>query len=128
MPARKRKSGAAILEFALIAPVLLALLIFIIYFSYAVLVRHALESGLNTGLTQAALKPSQTVPLVVQAVNRRSMGLFSVDSSNIQLTRYPSVQDAMNDTNGQSVQSVTPGSVIRCTVKYTVTFMTIGLR
>lgn len=121
--------GTAILEFAFVAPLLLVLLLSMFHFAYIMLVRHALEAGLYSGVTKALLQPSNAVNLIVQGVNRNAMGLFQINSSNVSVTRYSSIQNALNDS-GVTVTSgsLLPADIVRYRVTYRLTYSALNVQ
>lgn len=120
----KEWEGASILEFAFVAPLFLIILLSLFHLSYIMLVRHALEAGLHSGLARVTIDPTNSVQKIVEAVNRNGMGVVSIQASNVQAFQYPSISDARNNTNSTPVsEDMVPGTVVKYRVTYPVTYL-----
>ena len=94
--------GTTLIEFALIAPLLLVGLFGIIHVSYVSFIKQTLDRGLQEGLAQSKITPADATTLIVKAVNKFAFGLFVIDASNVKIVHYAKTIDALNKTNSLS--------------------------
>lgn len=83
-----RESGAAAVEFALVSPILFALLFGIISYGYMLSFRQGISQGAAEGARAAAVEFNETnQPTVAMAALNRSLESYGVSCSGTTLTR-----------------------------------------
>jgi Flp pilus assembly protein TadG len=115
---RPKHRGGAVLEMALVLPLLLALAFGTIEFGYYFYVKHNMQSAAREG-ARAAIVPSATNSDVTTAV------LQAMQTAGLQTSGYTV---AITNTNGSAinVNSVAAGTAIRVTVS--CNWGTVGVR
>lgn len=98
----RRRSGAATVEMALAAPILLTLVFGIMQVGYAFMVQHAVQNAASKGC-RAAFLPSRSTTAVTTAVNStlQPMGLDTFATTTIQVNG--STVDVSTAASGDSV-------------------------
>lgn len=93
----RRRDGTAALEFALILPLILTMVMGIIEVSMILFVSALLEGGLRDasrfGITGSVPAGSTREQVIVDIVNDRSLGLFSLTTSDVRMRSYDSFED-----------------------------------
>lgn len=100
---RQRRSGAATVEMAFVAPVLLSLVFGIMQVGYAFMVQHGLQNAANKGC-RAGILPTRSTSSITSAVNStlQPMGIANYASITIQVNNV-----AANVTTASSGDYVT---------------------
>ena len=115
---RRRQSGGAVLEMALVLPILLYLAFGTVEFGYFFYVKHNVQSAAREG-ARAAIVPSATTSDVTTAISN-SMTAAGLGSSGY----TTSITDTSN--NAVRVSSVAAGTAIKVTVN--CSWGTVGIR
>lgn len=93
--------GAAIVEFAFAAPILLTTLIGIIEVAMVIFINIMVESGVREaarfGLTGNVIDGYTREEYIVEIVNDRTMGLLDITTDNVTTKVYDSFQDIADD-------------------------------
>jgi Flp pilus assembly protein TadG len=115
---RRRRSGSAVLDMALVLPILLSLSFGTVEFGYYLYVKHNLQAAAREG-ARAAIVPSAVTSDVTTAV-QNMMTAAGLGSSGY--------TTAITDTNGAtiSVSTASAGTAIKVTVQ--CSWGTVGVR
>ena len=93
----RRTAGATALEFALTAPVLIALLASIIEFGMVLFVTTLIEGGVREasrfGITGSQIPGQSREERIIDIIHQNTMGLIDIDAADIDTTIYPSFSD-----------------------------------
>ncbi|MEW6440393.1 MAG: TadE family protein [bacterium] len=130
---RPRQKGAGIVEFALILPLFLLLIMGILEFGSYFFVQHTLQyatrEGMRLGLVGGRLPNGHGGYLtreesIIQAV--REEASLAVNSANISVYVYPVLTDYQDPTNWQDLppNAGDPGVYMRVRTRYTLRFIT----
>lgn len=117
-PAKLRRGGQTLVEFALIVPVLLAMVLGIIEFGWLIKNTLTIANSTRDGARAAAL--GQSTDKIKSRIENESSPVAVADS-NITLVRYVSGSNTTTtlgnttDANGNSVNDATSGQLIRVT-------------
>lgn len=121
------QGGAAIIEFAIIAPMFIVLLLGVLHFSIAFFTKHALESGLHEGLQLVAINQADPDATIRGAISKRSFGFVNPSQLNINITSYNNVQEAYLQKNGTPGAGAA-GQVTHFDVQYTMNYEFFNLK
>ena len=110
------QSGVALLEFAIVAPILLALVVGIIEFAMVVLVSVLLEGGIRDasrfGMTGQTVSGSTREEHIAQVVSDSTLGLVTVGPDDVEVMVYPDFDEIIEDesyTDSDGSGDYTPG-------------------
>ena len=89
---RKHETGGALIEFALVAPLLITLLVAVMEFAMVVLVMVLLEGGVREaaryGMTGQTPADSSRLEAIADIINDHSLGLIDVTTSDVDVLVY----------------------------------------
>lgn len=89
---RKHETGGALIEFALVAPLLITLLVAVMEFAMVVLVMVLLEGGVREaaryGMTGQTPDDSSRLEAIADIINDHSLGLIDVTTSDVDVLVY----------------------------------------
>ena len=116
----RRSSGAAVLDMALVLPILLALAFGTVEFGYYFYVKHNVQAAAREG-ARAGIVPSATNQNVTDAV------LASMQAAGFNSTQYTvAITDTATPAVAINVATVTAGTAVKVTV--TCNWGTVGMR
>ncbi len=109
---RREREGAAMVEYALIGPLLIMTLIGIVEVSMVMFLNIMVESSVRDaaryGLTGLEMEGQSREEYIISIVEQRTLGLLTIDSSNVDVSVYDSFAEIADDepytdvnTNGE---------------------------
>lgn len=94
---RRDQRGTTAVEFAFVAPILIAMVLFVVELSLMMFVNTVVEGGLREasriGLTGYSSEGVSRDQLIVNVVNEHSLGMVTVNLGDIHTYVYPSFAD-----------------------------------
>ena len=129
---RRRERGAALIEFALVLPLLLVLIFSIVDFGLYFFIEHTLQfatrEGVRLALVGRTLNDASGNPLtreesIIQTIKAKAS--IAIDPSQLQISIFPVAADYTDPLDWQNTQDAGgAGSYMRVATRYSYQFIT----